>query len=47
VLDTLGIKNEVCGQGTPSTSIVFQNDRCKNLGVLPETTILLKRACST
>ena len=43
VLDTLGIKDEVIGHGTPTTSIVFQNHRGKQLGALPETTILLKR----
>jgi len=43
VLDALGVKDEVLGHGTPTTSIVFQNHRGKRLGVLPETTILLKR----
>lgn len=43
VLDTLGVKDEVLGHGTPTTSIVFQNHRGRKLGELPETTILLKR----
>lgn len=43
VLDTLDIKDEVIGHGAPTTSIVFLNHRGKQLDVLPETTILLKR----
>jgi 2-polyprenyl-6-methoxyphenol hydroxylase-like FAD-dependent oxidoreductase len=47
VLDTLGIKDEVLGHGTPTTSIVLQNHRGKRLGELPETTILIKRGLLT
>jgi 2-polyprenyl-6-methoxyphenol hydroxylase-like FAD-dependent oxidoreductase len=47
VLDTLGIKDEVLGHGTPTTSIVLQNHRGKWLGELPETTILIKRGLLT
>ncbi|HEV8044597.1 MAG TPA: NAD(P)/FAD-dependent oxidoreductase [Rubrobacter sp.] len=43
VLDTLGIKEEVLGHGTPTTSIVFQNHHGRRLGENPQTTILLKR----
>ncbi|MDQ3327347.1 MAG: FAD-dependent monooxygenase [Chloroflexota bacterium] len=43
VLDTLGITDEVLRQGTPTTSIVFRNHRGKQLGVLSERTILIKR----
>ncbi len=43
VLDTLGIKDEVIEHGTPTTSIVFQNHRGKQLGENPQTTILIKR----
>jgi 2-polyprenyl-6-methoxyphenol hydroxylase-like FAD-dependent oxidoreductase len=43
VLETLGIREEITARGTPTTSIVFQNHRGKRLGVLPETTVLLKR----
>ncbi len=43
VLDTLGVKDEVIGHGTPTTSIVLRNHRGKQLGVFSETTILLKR----
>ena len=35
VLDTLGIKDGVIAYGTPITSIVFPNYRCKRLEVLP------------
>ncbi len=43
VLDALGLKDEVLGYGTPTTSIVFQNHRGKKLGELPESTLLIKR----
>ena len=43
VLDTLGVREEVLRHGTPTTSIVFQNHRGRQLGVLPETTVLIKR----
>ena len=43
VLDALGLKDEVLGHGTPTTSIVFQNHRGKKLGELPESTLLIKR----
>jgi 2-polyprenyl-6-methoxyphenol hydroxylase-like FAD-dependent oxidoreductase len=43
VLESLGIRNAIAAQGTPTTSIVFQNHRGKRLGDLPETTVLLKR----
>ncbi|MDQ3638422.1 MAG: FAD-dependent monooxygenase [Actinomycetota bacterium] len=43
VLDTLGIKGDIEGYGTPTTGIVFRNHRGKRLGENPETTVLLKR----
>lgn len=43
VLGTLGVEDEVLGYGTPTTSIVFQNHRGKELGKNPQTTILIKR----
>ncbi|MCA1717311.1 MAG: FAD-dependent monooxygenase [Actinobacteria bacterium] len=43
VLDTLGIKEDIESLGTPTTSIVFQNHRARRLGILPQTTTLLKR----
>lgn len=42
-LDTLGIKGDIEGYGTPTTGIVFLNHRGKRLGKNPETTVLLKR----
>jgi 2-polyprenyl-6-methoxyphenol hydroxylase-like FAD-dependent oxidoreductase len=43
VLGSLGIRDEIATWGTPTTSMVFQNHRGKQLGDLPETTVLLKR----
>ena len=43
VLDALGIKDEVVGRGTPTTSIVLRNHRARTLGTVPEKTVLLKR----
>lgn len=43
VLDALGLKDEVLGYATPTTSLVFQNHRGKKLGELPESTLLIKR----
>ncbi|MGF1471192.1 MAG: FAD-dependent oxidoreductase [Rubrobacteraceae bacterium] len=42
-LDTLGVGEEALESGIPTTRIVFQNHRGKQLGALPETTILIKR----
>jgi hypothetical protein len=35
VLDTLGIEDGVIAHGTPTTSIVLPNHRCKRFEVLP------------
>lgn len=43
VLDTLGIREDVEAVGTPTTKIVFQNHRGKQLAENPESTLLLKR----
>jgi FAD-dependent urate hydroxylase len=43
VLKSLGIYDDIAAYGTPTSSIVFQNHRGKQLGVLAETTLLLKR----
>ena len=43
VLGALGLKEEVLGYGTPTTSIVFQNHRGRKLGELSESTLLIKR----
>ncbi|MGB3632498.1 MAG: PPOX class F420-dependent oxidoreductase [Rubrobacteraceae bacterium] len=43
VLDMLGVREEALGNGTLTTHIVFQNHRGKQLGALPEATILIKR----
>jgi FAD-dependent urate hydroxylase len=43
LLDTLSVKDEVIAYGTPTTSMVFQNHRGKQLRVLPETTVLVRR----
>jgi 2-polyprenyl-6-methoxyphenol hydroxylase-like FAD-dependent oxidoreductase len=47
VLDTLGIKSEIEAYGTPTTSILFQNHRGKQLGKNPERTLLVKRGMLT
>lgn len=47
VLDTLGIKAEIEAYGTPTTSILFQNHRGKQLGMNPERTLLVKRGMLT
>jgi 2-polyprenyl-6-methoxyphenol hydroxylase-like FAD-dependent oxidoreductase len=47
VLDTLNIKNEIVAVGTPTTNLVLQNHRGKQLAENPETTTLLKRGLLT
>jgi 2-polyprenyl-6-methoxyphenol hydroxylase-like FAD-dependent oxidoreductase len=47
VLGTLGIKDEIETYGTPTTSILFQNHRGKQLGKNPERTLLIKRGMLT
>lgn len=44
VLGTLGVKGAVLAHGTPTTTIVFHNHRGRRLGILPETTTLIKRS---
>lgn len=43
ILRTLGVADEVLGYGTPTTRILFQNHRGKQLGLNPEQTTLIKR----
>src|SRR5215210_8484180 len=43
VLDTLGIREEIEGYGTPTSGMVFANHRGKLLGEMPQSATLLKR----
>lgn len=43
VLTALGVEDQVVEHGTPTTAIVFQNHQAKRLGLLPATTLLIKR----
>lgn len=43
VLEHLGVRERVEDLGTPTTEIVFNNHRGKQLGRNPETTLLIKR----
>ncbi len=47
VLDTLDSGDEIRQRGTPTTTVVFQNHRGKQLAENPETTVLIKRGLLT